>query len=252
MELKRDLSLPLDKLPEAKSPRDDTLDRDRDLPLDLKLLSVYELIEDHRITEIAPLLSVGECVARSYLEEILCETMDKITEKEFRKKVPVVVFENLQTYLMAGLSIHFKDYDQDEEKQLRKVTEPDDEPKPIPIDTWGRANLNLIKPASKQTEAAVASLKIPDYRESLRKEIKIAAERALKYLTDKDETRMPNPIPLNEKQDEIAAEEIEVRQQKERQLNKRPRMLEAKERWASPTATKVNRWYRTSKQSKTS
>ena len=221
MELKRDLPLPFDKLPAVKSPRDDTIDRDRDEPLNLKLLSVYELMEDHRTGEIAPLLLVGECVARSYIDDILEETMDKITEKEFRKKVPVAVVENLQTYLMAGLSLHFKEYDQDDEKLLRRVTEPDDEPKPIPIDTWGRANLSLVKPASKPSEVAIASLKIPDYRENLRKEIKIAAERALKYLTDTDETRMPNPIPLNEKQDDIAAEEIEVRQQKERQFKEK-------------------------------
>ena len=65
------------------------------------------------------------------------------------------------------------------------------------------------------TDMSMISVKIPDFKENARRELKLATEKAHKYLTEVEDSKMPKPIPLNEKNDGIAPDEEEVRRKKD-------------------------------------
>lgn len=189
-------------------------------------LTVYELYEEtNKAVDLASILGASAYIGSQLVDEVLVNALDTIVENEFKKKVPWAVVQTLDTFLVAGLELHYKEYDKDTEADLKIATGPDDEPMPIPVDTWARANVGTrnsnfsVAGASHSPQSARTMTQ--DHREATRREIRQATERAHKYLTEIDEKKIPKPIPLNEKVDDIPADEIEARLKKERQLKEK-------------------------------
>jgi hypothetical protein len=184
--------------------------------------TVYELYEDNKIQDNAQCLFASSSAAHGLVSEVVTAALDKIVENDMRKRVPGNIIDALDTYLLAGLEVYYKNYDFDDEKDIKEIADPDEEPAPIAMDTWGRGNVNNVKPNQmKIIEEMGSPVKIPDFREQTRRDLRIATEKAQKYLKEIDEAKLPKPIPLNEKVDEIGADEIEIRLKKERQIKEK-------------------------------
>jgi hypothetical protein len=185
-----------------------------------KLLSMMEFYEDFSTQNLGFTFAGSALVGKELTDEVVEEALEKIVEKELRGRMPGNISDALGSYLCIGLELYFKTYDKDSESMIKNITDPDDEPLPIAMDSWGRSNLPQMKAPSVQAvdNLSYSSAKHPDFKDAARKDIRVATEKAHKYLSEFDEAKMPKPIPLNEKVEEIGTDEIEVRNKKERQI----------------------------------
>lgn len=193
-----------------------------------KILQVHELYEEANAEAMTLVMGTAGIAGKEITADIVEEALEQIVEKELRSRMPQNIADALRTYVSMGLEMHFKTYDHDSEQTIKNITDPDDEPAPIAMDTWGRANLPISKDASfRGGDTSQMTIKIPDFKENARKEMRQAMEKAKQYLNEADESKIPKPIPLNEKVDEIGPDEIEVRTKKEKQI-KEQRELDKK------------------------
>jgi hypothetical protein len=195
-----------------------------------KLLSTYELYEDMGIQTVTFETASTAMVGKEITDLIIEEALEKIVEKELRGRMPGNVSDALGTYLAIGLEMYFKAYDKDSEALIKSITDPDQEPVPISMDSWGRSNLPQTKVPSVQIadNLSYTTGRQVDFKEAARREIRQATEKATKYLKEFDETKLPKPIPLNEKVEEIGTDEVEVRTKKERQIKEQREMEKKK------------------------